>query len=220
MYVFRFDVVWDHWSYFSQGLWITLWVSFASIGLGLAIGLVVALCRISRNPFLSLPMMAYIELFRNTPTLVKLVWVFYMIPILLGVELGALTSCILAMGISAGAYLAEVFRAGIQDVRRGDIEAAYAVGMTPGQTMRRIILPQAVRKTLPPTVNTFIVFIKYSSLVSVLGVSDLMYRANVIATTTFRPLEIFTVLAIFYFVICFGLSRAVGVMESRMAVDK
>ena len=86
--------------------------------------------------------------------------------------------------------------------------------------MRRIILPQAVRKTLPPTVNTFIVFIKYSSLVSVLGVSDLMYRANIIATTTFRPLEIFTVLAIFYFVICFGLSRAVGVMESRMAVDK
>lgn len=219
MYEFRFDVVWSNWSYFANGLWITLWVSFASLGIGLVIGLVAALGRMSKNPLLSFPMIAYIEFFRNTPTLVKLVWVFYMIPIFLDVKLGALTSCVLAMGISAGAYLAEVFRAGIQDVPRGDIEAAYAVGMTPGQTMRRIILPQALRKILLPMANTLIVFIKYSSLVSVVGVSDLMYRANVIATATFRPLEIFTVLAAFYFVICYGLSRAIGVMESRMAVD-
>lgn len=216
MYEFRFDVVWENWDYFFNGLWITLWVSVASLGIGVVIGLIVVICRISKNPLLSYPMRVYIEFFRNTPTLVKLVWVFYMIPIVLGFQTGALTSCIIAMGISAGAYLAEVFRAGIEDVPKGDIEAAFAVGMLPRQVMRRIILPQALRKILLPMVNTFIVFVKYSSLVSVIGVSDLMYRANVIATTTFRPLEIFTVLAFFYFFLCYGLSRAVGAIGNRL----
>lgn len=219
MYHFRFEVVWEYLPYLANGIWITLLVTGASIAIGVVLGLVVALCRLSGNPLLAYPARAYIEFFRNTPTLVKLVWVFYLIPIVVGIQTDALTSCILAMAISAGAYIAEIFRAGIQDVARGDIEAAQAVGMTAPQIMRRIVLPQAVRKTIPPMANTFIVFLKYSSLVSVLGVSDLMYRANVVSTTTFRPLEVYTVLALFYFVLCYGLSRWLGVVEKSMAVD-
>jgi ABC-type amino acid transport system permease subunit len=115
--------------------------------------------------------------------------------------------------------MAEVFRGGIQDVPRGDIEAAMAIGMRPSAVFRRIILPQALRKVLPPLANTFIIFLKYSSLVSVVGVTDLTYRANVISTTTFRPIEAYTVLALFYFVLCYGLSKLFHIVEHKMAVD-
>ena len=219
MYEFRFDVVWQYLPYLAKGVWITIWVTLASTGIGLVLGIVIAVLRLSSNPILSMPMRAYIEFFRNTPTLVKLVWVFYLIPIMLGLKTEALTSCIIAMAVSAAAYIAEVVRAGIQDVPRGDIEAAEAVGMTPMTVLRRIVLPQALRKVLPPLANTFIVFLKYSSLVSVVGVNDLMYRANVISTTTFRPIETYTVLAVFYFVLCYGLSKAFSRFEARMAVD-
>jgi His/Glu/Gln/Arg/opine family amino acid ABC transporter permease subunit len=219
MYVFRFDVVWEYLPYLLNGVWITMFVTACSISVGIVIGVAVALCRLSSNRVLSLPARSYIEFFRNTPTLVKLVWVFYLVPIVLGVQTSALTSCIIAMAVSAGAYIAEIIRGGIQDVPRGDIEAAQAVGMTPAQVLRRIVMPQAIRKTLPPLANTFIVFLKYSSLVSVLGVGDLTYRANVVSTTTFRPLEAYTILALFYFVLCYGLSRCLGVVEKSMAVD-
>jgi polar amino acid transport system permease protein len=219
MYDFRFDVVWEYLPYLAKGVWVTLYVTFASTAIGLVLGVLIAVLRLSKNPFLSLPMRAYIEFFRNTPTLVKLVWVFYLIPIFLGLQTEAVTSCIIAMAVSAAAYIAEVVRAGIQDVPRGDIEAAEAIGMRPVTVLRRIILPQALRKVLPPLANTFIVFLKYSSLISVVGVNDLMYRANVISTTTFRPIETYTVLALFYFVLCYGLSKLFSTVEGRMAVD-
>jgi His/Glu/Gln/Arg/opine family amino acid ABC transporter permease subunit len=219
MYDFRFDVVWEYLPYLAKGVWVTLYVTFASTAIGLVLGVLIAVLRLSKNPFLSLPMRGYIEFFRNTPTLVKLVWVFYLIPIFLGLQTDAVTSCIIAMAVSAAAYIAEVVRAGIQDVPRGDIEAAEAIGMRPVTVLRRIILPQALRKVLPPLANTFIVFLKYSSLISVVGVNDLMYRANVISTTTFRPIETYTVLALFYFVLCYGLSKLFSTVEGRMAVD-
>jgi His/Glu/Gln/Arg/opine family amino acid ABC transporter permease subunit len=196
-----------------------MYVTLASTAIGLVFGVLIAVLRLSKNPFLSLPMRGYIEFFRNTPTLVKLVWVFYLIPIILGLQTEAITSCIIAMAVSAAAYIAEVVRAGIQDVPRGDIEAAEAIGMRPVTILRRIILPQALRKVLPPLANTFIVFLKYSSLISVVGVNDLMYRANVISTTTFRPIETYTVLALFYFVLCYGLSKLFSIVEGRTAVD-
>jgi polar amino acid transport system permease protein len=219
MYEFRFDVIWEYLPYLAKGIWITMYVTLASTAIGLVLGVVIAVLRLSKNPILSAPMRVYIEFFRNTPTLVKLVWVFYLIPILLGLQTEAVTSCIIAMAVSAAAYIAEVVRAGIQDVPRGDIEAAEAIGMRPITVLRRIILPQALRKVLPPLANTFIVFLKYSSLISVVGVQDLMYRANVISTTTFRPIETYTVLALFYFVLCYGLSKLFTTVEGRMAVD-
>jgi polar amino acid transport system permease protein len=219
MYVFRFDVIWEYLPYLAKGVWVTLYVTFVSTVIGLVFGTLIAVLRLSKNPLLSLPMRGYIEFFRNTPTLVKLVWVFYLIPIILGLGTDAVTSCIIAMAVSAAAYIAEVVRAGIQDVPRGDIEAAEAIGMRPITILRRIILPQALRKVLPPLANTFIVFLKYSSLVSIVGVNDLMYRANVISTTTFRPIETYTVLALFYFVLCYGLSKLFSTVERRMAVD-
>ena len=218
-YTFRFDVAFDNLGYILKGVYITLGVTTLSILMGLIIGLFVGILRLSRYRIISIPMIAYIEFFRNIPALVKLIWVYYMIPILLGIDLSAFASATIALGIAAGAFFAEIYRAGIEDVDRGHIEAAQSLGMSDVYTMMRIILPQAIRKMLPAFANTFISFLKFSSLVSVLGVADLTYRAQVISTQTFRPLELFTLLAVIYFFLCFILSQLVGLLERRMAVS-
>jgi len=219
-YEFRFDVAFAHMDYVLKGIYVTMGVTALSILMGLVIGLVVGILRLSKRKFISIPMIAYIEFFRNIPALVKLIWVYYMIPILMGVDLSAFTSATIALGVAAGAFFAEIYRAGIEDVDRGHIEAAQSLGMSDGYTMFHIVLPQAIRKMLPAFANTFISFLKFSSLVSVLGVADLTYRAQVISTQTFRPLELFTMLALVYFVLCFILSRLVGLLEKRMAVSE
>ncbi len=219
-YSFRFDVAFANLGYIVQGIYITLGVTILSILMGLGIGLIVGILRLSRHRYISLPMMAYIEFFRNIPALVKLIWVYYMVPILMGIELSAFTSATLALGIAAGAFFAEIYRAGIEDVDRGHIEAAQSLGMSDVYTMVHIILPQAVRKMLPAFANNFISFLKFSSLVSVLGVADLTYRTQVVSATTFRPLELFTILAVIYFVLCFILSQLVRLLEKRMAVSE
>ena len=218
-YSFRFDVAFTYLGYILSGIPITVGVTALSILMGLAIGLVVGILRLSKRRFISIPMVAYIEFFRNIPALVKLIWVYYMIPILTGIDLSAFTSATVALGIAAGAFFAEIYRAGIQDVDRGHIEAAQSLGLSDAYTMIHIVLPQAVRKMLPAFANNFISFLKFSSLVSVLGVADLTYRTQVVSATTFRPLELFTMLAVIYFILCFMLSQGVRLLEKRMAVS-
>lgn len=219
-YSFRFDVAFANLGYVMQGIYITIGVTALSILMGLAIGLVVGILRLSKRKFISIPMIAYIEFFRNIPALVKLIWIYYMIPILMGIELSAFASATIALGIAAGAFFAEIYRAGIEDVDRGHIEAAQSLGMPEFYTMIHIVLPQAVRKMLPAFANNFISFLKFSSLVSILGVADLTYRTQVVSATTFRPLELFTLLAIIYFILCFILSQLVRLLEKRMAVSE
>lgn len=219
-YSFRFDVAFAYLGYILKGIPITLGVTALSILMGLAIGLIVGILRLSKRKFIFIPMIAYIEFFRNIPALVKLIWVYYMVPILMGIDLSAFTSATLALGIAAGAFFAEIYRAGIEDIDRGHVEAAASLGMSETYTMIHIILPQAIRKMLPAFANNFISFLKFSSLVSVLGVADLTYRTQVVSATTFRPLELFTMLAVIYFLLCFILSQLVGLLEKRMAVSE
>jgi len=219
-YSFRFDVAFRHLDYVLQGIYVTLGVTSLSILMGLIIGFVVCILRLSKYKFISIPMIAYIEFFRNIPALVKLIWIYYLIPILTGVDLSAFTSASIALGIAAGAFFAEIYRAGIEDVDRGHIEAAQSLGMPDSYTMIHIILPQAIRKMLPAFANTFISFVKFSSLVSVLGVADLTYRAQVVSNQTFRPLELFTMLAFLYFILCFILSQLINLLERRMSVSE
>lgn len=219
-YSFRFDVAFRHLDYILQGIYVTLGVTSLSILMGLIIGFVVCILRLSKYKLISIPMIAYIEFFRNIPALVKLIWIYYLIPILTGIDLSAFASATIALGIAAGAFFAEIFRAGIEDVDRGHIEAAQSLGMPDSYTMIHIILPQAIRKMLPAFANTFISFVKFSSLVSVLGVADLTYRAQVVSNQTFRPLELFTILAFLYFILCFILSQLINLLERRMSVSE
>ena len=215
-YEFKFEAFWENRSFIFEGIIMTLTITVIALAIGLVVGLIAGLCKNSKNRLFSSPANFYIELFRNTPELVQLIWVYYCLPILFGLHLISFTACIIALGLNAGGYLAEVFRAGIQAVDKGQIEAARSLGLSHFQTMFKITLPQAIRTMLPPFVNQSIVLLKNSSLVSILGVADLTYRAQVVAMNTYRPIEIFTATAVLYFILCTVLSYIVRFSEKRL----
>jgi ABC-type amino acid transport system permease subunit len=159
----------------------------------------------------------FVIVLRNTPLLVQLIWVYYCLPIVFGLDLSAVAACVLALSLHGGAYIAEIVRAGIQSIDPGQTEAAKSVGLNYWQTMIHVILPQAIRRIIPPLANEGITLLKYSSLVSTIGVADLTYQAQVVATTTFRPLEIYTALALEYFVLCSALQYCTSRIEAAFA---
>lgn len=218
-YTFKFDVVWGNLGFLLSGVELTLLVTAAALSSGLVIGLVIALARLSKRKWLYMPAIGYIEVFRNTPALIQLMWVYYCLPILTGIEISAVASATLALAVNGAAYIAEIIRGGIQSIDRGQVEAARTLGMSHSQAMRRIVLPQAFRRMIPPFVNESVSILKFSSLVSVLGVSDLTYQATVLSTTTFRPIEIFTFIALVYFGLCTALSYFARRLELRLAVS-
>lgn len=218
-YKFQFGVVRDNWEFLLEGIWITVSVTGGALAAGLFVGLFLGMMRLSKHKTISQPALWYIELFRNTPALVQLMWVYYALPILTGLELNAVMSCTVALSLNISAYLAEIFRGGIQSIERGQVEAARSLGLSFAKTMRKVVLPQAVRRMIPPFVNETVSLIKYSSLVSILGVADLTYQANVLSTTTFRPLEVFSFIALVYLVICTSLSYSAQRIEKRLSVS-
>ncbi len=218
-YSFQFNVVWDNIGWLLEGIRVTLIVTFGSLSSGLVFGLLLGMVRLSERRWLSRLAQVYVEIFRNTPALVQLIWVYYCLPILTGLDLNAITSCTVALALYGTAYIAEIFRAGIKSVDIGQVEAAQSIGLTYMQSMWSVVLPQAVRRMIPPLVNESITLLKFSSLVSVLGVADLTYQAQVLSTTTFRPIEIFTAIAVIYFLLCGVMAVASQQLERRMAVS-
>lgn len=215
-YKFRFDVVWNNFDFLLEGLWMTLLISFLALVISMVIGLFVAVLRLSKirgMPFLAA---TYIEIFRDTPVLVQLFWVYYVLPILLGIQISAFTAAVIGLTLHSAAFLGEIYRAGIQSVPKGHVEAAKVLGLGPISTFVRIVLPQAVRTVLPPMVNNLVDLIKLSSLASVFAVAEITRKATELSASTFRPLEIFTVIALMYFAICWPLSMAMRALERRM----
>ena len=215
--MFRFNVIADSIPYLLQGLEITLLVTSMSLLFSLIIGLAAGLMRISKRWYFYGPATVYVELLRNTPVLVQLIWVYYCLPLLLGIDFSATISCIIALSLHGGAYVGEIARAGIQSIDTGQYEAGKSIGLTYQQLMRKIVLPLAFRRIVPPLANEGVTLLKYSSLVSTLGVADLTYNAQLVATTTFRPLEVYTFLAIEYLILCLFLSYLAHRLEQRLA---
>jgi polar amino acid transport system permease protein len=218
-YSVRLNVVTDNWLFLVSGINATVAVTVASLALGVVLGLPLGMARLSVRRYLSVPSVAYIEVFRNTPALVQLIWIYYCLPILTGINMSAVVSCTVALGLNAAAYIAEIFRAGIQSIDRGQVDAARSLGMSYMQAMRKVVLPQAFRRMIPAFVNETVSLLKYSSLVSVLGVADLTYQAQALSTTTYRPIEVFTFIAFLYFVLCTMLSYFARRLELRLAVS-
>jgi polar amino acid transport system permease protein len=218
-YSVRLNVVTDNWFFLVSGINATLVVTASALALGVLVGLPLGMARLSRRRYLSAPSVAYIEVFRNTPALVQLIWIYYCLPMLAGINMSAIVSCTMALGLNAAAYIAEIFRAGIQSIDRGQVDAARSLGMSYMQAMRKVVLPQAFRRMIPAFVNETVSLLKYSSLVSVLGVADLTYQAQALSATTYRPIEIFTFIAAVYFVICTFLSYLARRLELRLAVS-
>lgn len=197
-----------------DGLVATFTVTIASIFFALVLGLFAGLGRISHNTVLNRIATVYVEVIRGIPLLVQLFYIYYALgPIL---KMDGPAAAVLAMSICYGAYMAEIFRAGIQAIPKGQMEAALALGLTRAQAMRKVILPQTVRVILPPIGNEFIALLKDSSLVSILAVSDLLRRGREYASTSFRYFESYTVIALIYLVMTLFFSRLVAMMEERL----
>ncbi len=202
-------------SFVPDGLIATFSVMIISICFALFIGLFAGLGRISRNKAINRNATVYVEIIRGIPLLVQLFYIYYALGPLL--RLQGPPAAILAMSVCYGAYMAEIFRAGIQAIPTGQMEAALALGMSRSMAMRRIIIPQTVRIILPPIGNEFIALLKDSSLVSILAVSDLLRRGREYASTTFRYFESYTVIALIYLVMTLFFSRLVAMMEERLS---
>lgn len=198
-----------------KALVMTVWVSFWANILSILIGTGVALLRISPLRALRWLGTIWIEVIRNTPLLLQLFLIYFASP-QFGIHFTGFQAAVLGLGINTSAYVAETVRAGIQAIPKGQIEAAKAVGMTSRMTMLHIILPQAIRITVPPLANTLILLIKNSSLVSLVTLTELMRAADVIIANTFKPFESYLLIGALYFVINFALSRLTSYLERRM----
>ncbi|WP_372617694.1 amino acid ABC transporter permease [Falsiroseomonas sp.] len=203
-----------------SGFWATVSLSLATMVLSILLGLGVALMGMAKWRALRWTNRGYVELFRSIPILVMILWVFYGLPVVLDIRLDVFVAAMLAIAICDSAFEAEIFRAGIQSVERGQREAAMALGLSPWQRMRFVILPQAIRRVLPPIANQFIYVVKMSSLASVIGYQELTRKANELVVTVFRPLELYSILILEYLVLILLISSAVRWLERRMGADQ
>jgi polar amino acid transport system permease protein len=203
----------------AQGLVNTLKVTGVSLACGLALGLVLALLRLSRHRVASWPAGFVIEVFRTTPPLVQLFWFFFALPLIVGIEMTPFMAAIVTFSIQSAAFFAEVFRAGIVSIERGQWDGALAIGMSRRQALARIVLPQAVKRMLPAFLERAIELMKTTTLVATIAYADLLFEANEISQKTFRPLETFTVVALIYFVVIFAFSLLARQFERRLAVS-
>lgn len=196
------------------GLWMTLFLMVVGEVLALAAGLVAGLARLSKYRLVRAAAAVYVEFFRDTPFIIQLFWVYYCLP-LLGIVLDEITAALICLTVYLGAYNAEILRAGIQSVQRGQILAARGLGMSHWLTLRRIVLPQAFRMMIPPLLSSFINLIKATSMCSTIAVFELTAVASHISARTFQSLEIFTAIGIIYFLIIHPFNLVVSRLETR-----
>lgn len=193
--------------------------------MGVIIGLIMGLARISKNKLISTFAIVYIDFIRGTPLLVQIFIIYFGIPNLFKVVLGhqypinAYAAGIIACGINSGAYVAEIVRSGIQSIDRGQTEAARSLGMSSAQTMRYIVLPQAIKRIIPPMGNEFIAMLKDTSLLSVIGIEELTRKGQLFIAVTFAPFPIYSGVLLMYLTMTLSISRFVGILERRMAVS-
>ena len=181
------------------GLQNTVLLGATCLALGLFFGLFVGAARYARNLVLHWPATAFVEVFRNTPVLVQIMWFFFAFPIISPFEIDAFTAATLGLTLNTTAFSAEIYRAGIQSIHRGQWEAAKAIGMSYAQQMRRIILPQAIRRMIPAFMNRAVELMKMTSLASVIAYGELMHQAKTISTIAFNPIEMYTAVALIFF---------------------
>jgi polar amino acid transport system permease protein len=196
---------------------VTIAYTIGTIVLGLIVGLITGLLRLSRNPVITAPLVAYVEIFRCTPLLVQIVWFYYALPVVIGLDIPAHMAAVLVLSLYTGAFYAEIIRGGVISIERGQWDAARAIGMRQGQVMRHVILPQAVKRMIPPFMNQSIIQLKNTSLVSTIAVADLLYDGTIITAATYRPLEVYTTVAVIYFIVLFPLTLAAQQVERRLA---
>ena len=211
---------WINLKFLMSGYYFTLLLSFTSIFISIAVGLLVALPGLSKNPWLRNFNRVYVEIVRSVPILVLILWVYYGLPPMTGLEINVFWAGVIALALSDSAFQAEIFRAGIQSIDRGQYEASHSISLNYKDTMRFVILPQAIRRILPALGNQLVYMLKMSSLVSVIGMQELTRKANELVVTEYRPLEIYTILVLEYLVLILVVSAGVRWLERRLKSDE
>ena len=205
------------WPFLAKALGVTAFVSLSSMLVGFVLGLVVGAGRVYGGRLLDLVLGFYVDTMRAVPLLVVLVWIYFSFPLLIGRSLDAVTAGVVALGLHLAAYVAEVIRAGLTSVRPGQMRAALALGMSPAQAVRAIILPQALIRMLPALGSLLVIAIKDSAIASVVAVPELMRQSQILAGQTFRPFEIYTCAMLAYFALCYPIARGVDRLYRRVA---
>jgi len=215
---FDWSVVWQHRDALAAATMTTILLTIATMAIAVPCGIVVAVVRLYAWKPVAALATAYVELFRNLPLILVVYWAFYVLPILTDTGLSPLATGLAALALNVTAYNAETFRAGINSIRRGQLDAAMALGMSRVQALRRVVLPQALRRILPVLASTWVSLFKDTSLVSVIAVTELAYVAMQIRAQTFRVLEMLTAMAVIYWLLGYPQAKLVDWMQRRFAV--
>ncbi|QJW45588.1 amino acid ABC transporter permease [bacterium BFN5] len=216
---FDFDLVLRSFPLLLMGAGVTIQISALSVSFGLLIGMFVGIARLSKVWPVKLLAGIYVDFIRGTPLLVQIFIIYFALPMIVGTRIDPFIAAITACSINSGAYVAEIFRAGIQSIDKGQMEAGRSLGMTWAQTMRYIILPQAFKRIIPPLGNEFIAMLKDSSLVSVIGFEELTRRGQLIIARTYGSFEIWLTVAFIYLIMTLTISRLVDYLERRYKID-
>ena len=219
-YVWDFSILGKYSHLFWLGLGWTVAYTVGTIVLGTLLGLIVGMLRLKRWPVIDWLLIGYIELFRCTPLLVQIIWFYYAFPVVIGLNIPAHVAAVSVLTLYGGAFYAEIVRGSIESVPRGQWDAASALGLRGWHLLRLVILPQALKPMMAPYVNQSVTQLKNTSLVSVIAVPDLVYNATLINAETYRPLEVYTVVALIYFAILFPATLAGRRLERGMTYDK
>lgn len=214
-YEWDFQAAFLHPELWLKALWITLGYAVATTALGLLLGVICGMMLLSRYWILRAPVSAFVQVFRCTPLLIQIIWFYYALPVAVNLTIPAWLAAGMGLTFYMAAFSAEIFRAGIMSIDRGQWHAARAIGMMSWQVMSRVVLPQATRRMMPPFVNQSVLQLKNTSLLSIIAVPDLMYTAQVFVSDTFRPLEIYTTLGIIYLVILYPMQKLAKMLERR-----
>lgn len=212
---FDFSIVTDTFPLLLQGAGLTLQITALSVGLGLIFGLIMGMAELSKNPIFRIPAKIYVDFIRGTPLLIQIFIIYFALPTILGTRIDPFIAAVAACSMNSTAYIAEIFRAGIQSISQGQLRAGLSLGMTHAQTMRYIILPQAIKRIIPPLGNEFIAMLKDSSLVSVIGFEELTRSGQLVIAETYATLEIWSIVALLYLIMTLTIAQLVRFLEKR-----
>ncbi len=216
MYQWDWNVIGQYKYVFLQGALVTLWLTLLVVVFGTILGILVGLVRRSNVPFIPTIAKIYIELFRAFPTLILLIWFYYVSPIIIGVQFSPFWTAVIALSLSLAAFVAETFRAAVGSIPKNQFESGFTMGLSSTQTMFHIILPQAVKNMLPNLLGLYVTQLKNTSLASVIAVGEVLHQASTISSMTYRPLEIYSAVAVIYLILVIPFSLLADWVEKRM----
>ncbi|MBU3732211.1 MAG: amino acid ABC transporter permease [Beijerinckiaceae bacterium] len=214
------SVVWEYRWLLAEGVLVTIGLTVLTMVIAVPGGIILALMRLSKNRLMSGFSLGFVELFRNIPLILVVYWAFYVMPIFVGIELSAFATGITALALNVSAYNAETFRAGINSIRQGQVQAGLALGMSRFQVLREIVLPQAFRRIMPILASTWVSLFKDTSLVSVISVGDLAHNALMVRSQTFRVLEMLTAMAVIYWMLGYPQAKLADWVRKKFEVKE